>query len=287
MSTAETLQVLARERAESHVDLAQLWAAYRAALPGAVRLFAAKCVEDVAKANALHDRCRDLDAKIAVARAPGPEADELRRQRANILTDPQTPEALAQGLQARCAQLDAKIAALARPPLEAEELARQRAKLYLESQAVESTFPFDVLKREEAEVLAKGQQNGGVFKRLLSFLFGDADATVTAEALAELLLRLSITPARHRAHVAAWIAAGRAKVKMESRAGLQAELERIETARCAAWAGMTAARAEIDTLAASLHCTERDFINASVADGELARLAADYPELELAGAGPK
>ena len=38
MSTAETLQVLARERAANHIDQAELWRAYRAAMPGAVAL---------------------------------------------------------------------------------------------------------------------------------------------------------------------------------------------------------------------------------------------------------
>jgi len=279
MSTEDVLKVLARERAENHVDQAELWRAYRAILPAAVALFARNTLEDVARGNALRDQCRALDAKIIVARTPGPEAEELRRQRENILTDPQTPEALAQGLQARCAELDAKIAALARPSLAAEELERQREKLYVAAQAVESRFPHDVMKREEAEVLAKGRQDGGAFKRLLSFLFGDAEATITAAALAELLERLKIPPARHRDHVRAWIAAGRAKVKMETRAGLAAEIARLEKERQAAHGRGQAAHLDAYNCGQGLNAVNRDWINAETAVAELATIEQDYPEI--------
>jgi hypothetical protein len=288
MSTAETLLLLARERKENHVDQAALWAAYRAVMPGAVALFARGVLADVARANALRDRCRDLDARIVVARTPGPAATALRQERDGLLTSPQSPEVLAGGLEARRAQLDAQIAALERPSLEAEELGRQREKLHLEAVAIEATFPFDVMKREEAEVLAKGQQDGGPFRRLLSFLFGDREAQVSAEALGELLLRLEIPAARHRQHIRAWIAAGRAKVKIEALPGLTAEVERIETARRAAWARVSAAGAEVKALAQELHSSEQRLVNASVADGELGRLAEDYPEIFTEeAAGPK
>jgi len=201
-----------------------------------------------------------------------------------------TLEDVARGnaLRDQCRALDAKITALARPSLAAEELQRQREKLLLEAQAIEGRFPHDVLRPDEAAVLAQGRQDGGPFKRLLAWIFGDAQAHVDAAALAELLERLEIPAARHRAHVAAWIAAGRAKVKMETRAGLKAELDRIEAARRAAWGRAQAAGAEVNALAQELHRVERDWINAETAQGELGRIEQDYPEIfPAADAGSK
>jgi hypothetical protein len=279
MSSGSTMQQLARERAESQLDKAALWPAYRAAMPAAVALFAQAFLAAAAKMEALRDRCRALDERIAVARAPSAEAQELRRQRACVLSDPQSAEVLAGGLQARCDDLDAKIAALARPTLEAEELQRQRDKLHLEAAEIETRFPLDVMTLAEAEVLARGRPGPGAFERLLGFLFGRPHADVDADALAELLERLNIKAATHRAHVAAWIAAGRAKVKMETAAALEADIERLTSERRAAAVRAAEAGRQVYELGQSLEAVTRDFVNASVASIELAHVRHDFPEI--------